>query len=84
METKSRYEVIAGLEEQKRNLIKQRDAFPKQIKAKKDDIKQVVRRLEDMNDDLKFFVESVKDNKQTINDLIESVDLSLKKFDSKK
>ena len=82
METKSRYEVIADLEAQKRQLIKDLSSFSEQIGFKEKNIKLAKRNLEDMEDDLKLFKESLNDRKETINKLIESVDNALNRFNT--
>jgi chromosome segregation ATPase len=81
METKSRYEVIAELEAQKRNLIREREGFDKVLLLKKRDLKDLERDLEDKKEELKEFEESMEASKQTITQLIESVDDSLKRFE---
>jgi len=80
LETKSRYEVIADLEKQKRNLIRERESFPDEIREKELEIKQLKRRLEDEEEELKNFKDSVKERKETIKELIKGVDQSLERF----
>ena len=80
METKSRYEVIAELEERKRNLIMERESFADKIREKKKEIRNMERELEDEKEELKEFEESVAQRKETIKELIESTDESLKRF----
>jgi len=48
METKSRYEVISNLEEQKRSLVRERDNLTDSIKDKERDVKNLVRVKEDI------------------------------------
>jgi len=80
METKSRYEVIADLENQKRNLIRERDSFDATVLMKKKHIKTLERNLEDQRDELKEFEANISNAKATIQDLIASIDDSLKRF----
>ena len=82
METKSRYEVIADLENNKRGLIREREALQNDVIEREKSIKNVKRQLEDMEEDLKVFVSSLDTKKQTINELIKSVDDSLQRFAS--
>ena len=84
MKTKSRYEVIADLEKQKRDLIIERDSFPDKIKHKEKEIKMHKRELEDLEEELEEYKKTVKERQDTIKELIESVDESLKRFNTKK
>lgn len=84
MKTKSRYEVIAELEQQKRQLILERDSFPDKIKDKEREIKLHKRELEDMEEDFEEYKKTVEDRKDTIKELITSVDDSLKRFNAQK
>jgi predicted nucleic acid-binding Zn-ribbon protein len=81
METKSRYEVIADLEKQKRGLIVEKDSFKDQLQEKEKEIKEAKRDIEDMEDDLKYFKDSIEDRKKTIETMIASIDDSLKRFE---
>lgn len=91
MQTKSRYEVIAELEEQKRNLIQERDSLQDQLtnrekslkkaeREKSDTIMVIDRKIEDMKEDVENYKQSMAERKETINELIKSVDDSLKRF----
>ena len=80
METKSRYEVIAELEEKKRDLIRDRDSLGDELKSKKRSIRDYERDLEDKKEEAKEFEESLEERKETINELIKSVDESLNRF----
>ena len=80
METKSRYEVISELEEQKRNLIREREGFDNLLILKKKELKELNRELEDKNEEIKDFEDSMENSKKTITELIASVDDSLKRF----
>lgn len=82
MDTKSRYEVIAELEEKKRTLILERDSFDDKVIKKEKDIKLMKREVEDMEEDLKEYKESIEKRKDTIKELIGSVDDSLKRFEA--
>lgn len=80
MKTKSRYEVIAELEENKRNLIRQRDGLNDLLKAQKKEIKELKRELEDKEEEVGEFEKSIDEKKQTFQTLIDSIDESLKRF----
>jgi len=80
METKSRYEVIAELEGQKRQLILQRDSFSDHIENKLKHIKLLKREVEDEEEELDKFKKTVEEKKDTIKELIASVDESLKRL----
>jgi len=80
MEVKSRYEVIAELEQKKNHLIQEREGFKDKVKDIKKDIRESERELEDKKEDLKDFEETIDERKETINELIKSVDESLKRF----
>ena len=60
METKSRYEVIADLEQQKRSLIRERDSFPDKVREMEKEIKETKRELEDNVESLKHLKETQK------------------------
>ncbi len=81
METKSRYEVIADLERNKRDLILEKDSFDKKLQEKQKDLKDMKRNVEDAEEDIKNFEESIDTQKETIDSLIVSVNESLKRFD---
>jgi len=80
METKSRYEVVAELEGNKRNLIREGDGFDKALLEKKKELKELKREIEDKEEEIKEFEGSMEDSKKTIKTLIESIDESLKRF----
>ena len=91
METKSRYEVIADLEKQKRELIKERDSLNDQLENRKKDVKNLERqksdtnilldrKIEDAKEELSLFEKTMEERKDTIKELIVSVDLSLERF----
>ena len=80
METKSRYEVIAELEEKKRSLILDRDALGDNLKIKQRNLRDLKRELEDRTEETKEYEDSLKEQKETINELIKSVDESLNRF----
>lgn len=81
METKSRYEAMADLEEKKRSLILERDSFDSKLQTKKKELKELKRELEDKEEEIKEFEESIEDQKKTISELIKSTDESLKRFE---
>ena len=90
-EVKSRYEVISDLEQQKRDLITQRDSLKDQLNKKKlefinmerqksDTITAYDRKLDDMKVDMKLFEETMEEKKTTIKELISGVEASLERF----
>jgi len=79
-ETKSRYEVIAELEDKKRNLIQEKESFPDRIRMKNRRIRDSEREIEDSKEELKEFEDSVAVRKETITELIKSIDDSLERF----
>lgn len=91
MEIKSRYEVIAGLEKQKRDLIEERDGLDTQLKQKEKDLMiterskadQIIgwdRKIADIKDEVENFRKAMVQRKETIKELIISVDESLNRF----
>ena len=80
METKSRYEVIAELEEKKRNLIINRDNLPGELQERQRELKNMNREVEDKEEEIKEFTEAMETQKATINELIKSTDDSLNRF----
>ena len=80
METKSRYEVIAELEHDKRNLIKERDSFDSVLKMKERELKELKRCIEDKEEEIANFKESMKTSRETITELIKTLDESLNRF----
>ena len=80
METKSRYEVIAESEAQKRNLIREREGFDNLLIEKKKELKELQRDIDDKKEEIKDFEDSLEKSKETITELIASVDDSLKRF----
>jgi len=79
-ETKSRYEVIAELEESKREMITERESFSDKIFNKKRRIRDSERETEDMKEVLAEYEKNVEDRKATITELIKSIDDSLNRF----
>jgi len=80
MDIKSRYEVIAELEEKKRGLIVQRDSLDKGLKEKERELKELKRDIEDKDEEIKEFKESMKQDKETTTELIKSIDASLERL----
>ena len=80
METKSRYEVIADLEANKRKLIRERDELPLEVQRRQLEIKLQKRTLEDLEEDLKNFKDGLDVKKETINELIKTVEQSLERL----
>lgn len=84
METKSRYEVIADLERQKRQFIMERDSLDDVLKSKQKDLKELSRNIEDLKEDISNFEKSMANKKETIKELITSVDQSLQRLSQQK
>ena len=84
METKSRYEVIAELEEKKRELILEGDNIDSKLKFKERELKELKRRIEDKEEEIKEFKDKMKQMKDTNKELIKSIDDSLKRFENMK
>jgi len=80
METKSRYEVIAELEERKRDLIMDRDSLDRKLKQQERQLVILKRDVEDKEADINEFKESMEQQKNTIDELIKSTDETLQKF----
>jgi len=84
LETKSRYEVIADLERQKRQFIMERDSLDDVLKSKQKDLKELSRNIEDLKEDISNFEKSMANKKETIKELITSVDQSLQRLSQQK
>jgi len=80
METKSRYEVVAELEEQKRDLIREKAGLGDEEKKIEKEIKEIKRKLEDKEEDLKNFKDGRKEKTAMIDNLIKTVDAGLLNF----
>lgn len=78
METKSRFEVIADLEQRKRELIQQKANINNEIKTKEKTIKELKRELEDEEEELKELKSTTKEKEETFDKLIESTEGALK------
>ena len=77
METKSRYEIIAELEEKKADLINQQS----RVSLKENSLKMDVERAEDA---LKNFVDNKEIQLLNLKDQLDSINKSLDRFDSQK
>jgi len=80
METKSRYEVIAELEEKKRQLLLSKDNLGYNLNIKKKELKNMKRAIEDKEEEIKEFEESMESQKETLNELIKSTDGTLERL----
>lgn len=91
MDIKSRYEVISELEQQKRELILERDTLQdlllqkerelKDIERRKEDsVREFDRKIADMKEATAHFKKTMDERKETIKELIKSVDDSLGRF----
>ena len=95
METKSRYEVMADLEERKRKLISERDGLEEALLERQKELKlhdrkvedlqrQLDRQREDLVEGISNFEAMMESKKATLNELIASVDQSLARFNTNK
>ena len=93
METKSRYEVVSELEQQKRALIEEKNGLNTKLKVKEREVtnmqRQITdtttvmnRKLADLTEDVENFKDSMAEREETIAELIKSVDDSLKRFEN--
>lgn len=80
MQTKSRYEVISDLEEQKRSLIREKLGLDDTLKLKQKNLKNLERDVEDKKEEIKDFEKSMKERKEMIKELINGIDASLTRF----
>ena len=79
-EAKSRYEVIAELEAKKMNLIYAKNNADQELKQKQRGLRDLKREVEDAEEGIKDFKEKMVENKATNDELIKSIDESLKRF----
>lgn len=82
METKSRYEVIADLERQKRQMIQDRGNLDEGKVVREKAIKDLKRQVEDKEEDLTNYIKSIDNKKEIIDEMLKSIDDALKRFDS--
>lgn len=80
METKSRYEVIAELESQKRELILKKDGLNEKLKNMRKQLRDMKREVEDQKEEIKDFEKEMKNQEKTYETLIKGVDESLKRM----
>ncbi len=80
METKSRYQVISELEQQKHALILEKDGLGSRLKDKKRRLRDMKREYEDYEETVKEYEESLVEKKETVDELIKSVNESLARF----
>lgn len=80
METKSRYEVIAELEQKKRDCLIGKDSLDNRLKGKERELKELKRNIEDKEEEIKDFKDSMEQERETFDALIKSVDQSLERF----
>lgn len=95
METKSRYEVIAELEDTKRALIrdmadiadtlyKKENNLKVAERNREDNIRLLDRQIDDMKSDIANFKDNMSFKKTTLEEQIKSIDEGLMRFDSQK
>lgn len=92
IETKSRYEVIADIEDKKRRIIIEKNSLEDTLKAKErqlkikereksDSIIEYDREIEDMKEDINQYKRTMQEKKQTADELIRSMNDSLGRFE---
>ena len=81
-DVKSRYEVISELEEQKREYIQNADILERNLRAKEKELKDLKRKVEDKAEEIADFKEQMKTAAITNQQLIKSIDDSLKRFET--
>ena len=79
-EIKSRYEVIAELEEKKRSLILDKNGIESNLKYKERQLRDMKREVEDKESEIEEFKADMKKNAETAVELIKSIDESLARF----
>ena len=82
METTSRYEALNALQNQKLDLIKQKNSLGQQAKEKKKEIVQLERQLEDKKADLADFENTISEKTANTDALIEAVNTGIEQFTS--
>ena len=82
METTSRYEALGALQNQKLDLIRQKNTLGQQAKDKKKEIVQLERQLEDKKADLVDFEASIAEKITNTDALIEAVNTGIEQFTS--
>ena len=80
METKSRYEALADLEKQKRDLMQGKFNLDDELKAKSKELKIAERNIEDMKEDFENFKETLEARKLNFDGLIEAVEKGIEVF----
>jgi predicted nucleic acid-binding Zn-ribbon protein len=80
MEVKSRFEVIADLENNKRQLMLEKNNFATEVEKQEKTIKMLKREIEDREEDLKNFKGKIEDKKSTIDEMIKSIDVNLERL----
>lgn len=80
METKSRYEVINELEQQKREFLERKQQLKQQLRDKRVHIRNIERGLEDLREEIKEFEQDIPDREIAIDAMIESVNQGLERM----
>ena len=80
MHTKCRYEVIAELEEKKRDLIIKKDGLNDTLNSMNRALRDAKREVEDQEEEIKLFESNKKRQEETFDELIRSTEESLKRF----
>ena len=79
-EAKSRYEVVAELEAKKMKLIYEKNNADEHLKRKERSLRDAKREVEDIEESIMDFKSKMEENKVTNEELIQSIDDSLKRF----
>lgn len=80
LDTKSRFEVMAELENKKRQLIEQKAGLSQEVKQREKNIRELERRIADDKLELEEFKESLEERRTMLDTLIKSAEDSLNKI----
>lgn len=81
METKSRYQAFAELEDKKRSLIMQKEELKDRLETMQRDLKEIQRELEDKEEEIRSYEERMEEKKLMIDELIKSTNESLERME---
>lgn len=81
METKSRYQVILDLEEQRRDLLNEERDIDKRIMQKERNLKKAKDDLQEMEDDLNMMKANADGDKKAVRENIKSIEGTLARLD---
>ena len=81
METKSRYQAFAELEDKKRSLIMQKEKLKDKLEVMQRELKEIQRELEDKEEEIKSYEDRMEEKKLMIDELIKSTNESLERME---